>query len=408
MIPNVRSLDVASATPARPSPLEESFSVVLGGPLYQLLRRTRLSGDALELVRRRVAAVVILVWVPLFVLAVAGGTAWGQAVDVPFLADIDTQVRFLVALPLMVIAELVVHERMRGIVLQFVSLGLVQGAMRERFDAAIERAMRLRNSVVAELVMIALVYAVGRLVAWQHYAALDAPTWYATPAGGGLEPSLAGWWYFAVSLPLFQFILLRWYFRMFVWARFLWQVARLDLAYAPMHPDRLGGIGFLTRVGYAFAPLLVAQGALLAGTLANRILYAGAELIAFKLDIFTLVGLAVVVVVGPLLVFVPALARAKRAGLRRYGHLSKRYVDEFEAKWMQGAGSGEPLVGSADVQSLADMGNSYEVVRGMRVIPVTRSMFAQLAVMTLLPLAPLLLTMVSLEDLLGRLVKVLI
>ena len=46
-----------------------------------------------------------------------------------------------------------------------------------------------------------------------------------------------------VSVPLFQFILLRWYFRIFIWARFLWQVSRIDLAYAPAHPDRLGGSG---------------------------------------------------------------------------------------------------------------------------------------------------------------------
>jgi hypothetical protein len=98
------------------------------------------------------------------------------------------------------------------------------------------------------VLLIAFVYIVGILVLWRFYIALDVPTWYATPEAGRLRPQLAGWWYFFVSLPLFQFILLRWYFRLFIWTRFLWQISRLPLAYAPMHPDRMGGIGFLSRI----------------------------------------------------------------------------------------------------------------------------------------------------------------
>jgi len=397
------------ATSVQVSPLEHDFSVVIGGPLFQALRRAHLAGDALQLVRRRIVAIATFVWVPLLLLSVADGKAWGHAITVPFLYDIDAHARFLVALPLLIVAELVVHRRMRAIVEQFVTLGLVRGAVRERFDAAIASAMRLRNSVVAEVLLIVLVYGVGILVVWRHYAALATPTWYATPEGGELRLQLAGWWYVLVSLPLFQFILLRWYFRLFIWARFLWHVSRMDLAYAPMHPDRNGGIGFVSRIGYAFAPLLLAQGTLLAGMLANKIIFEGAVLTAFKLDVFAFVVTMVGVVLAPLLVFIPPLARAKRAGMREYGHLAKRYVDEFEAKWLRGeAPGGEPLVGSADVQSLADMGNSFEVVRGMRLVPITRDTLLQLVVVTLLPLAPLLLTMISPEELLGQLGKVLL
>ena len=70
-------------------------------------------------------------------------------------------------------------------------------------------------------------------------------------------------WYGYVSLPLFQFLLMRWYFRLFIWTRFLWQVSRLDLSLVPTHPDRVGGLGFLANTVYAFPPLAVAHGALL-------------------------------------------------------------------------------------------------------------------------------------------------
>jgi hypothetical protein len=64
------------------------------------------------------------------------------------------------------------------------------------------------------------------------------------------------------------------------------------------------------------------------------------------------------------------------------------------------------LLGSADIQSLADLGNSYEVVRGMRLVPFTKETVFQLGVLTLLPVLPLILTMISLEELLGRLLAI--
>jgi hypothetical protein len=396
-----------AAAPFRTRPSEEDFSLVLGGPLFQALLRSRLMGDGLQLARRRIVVLAGLAWIPLLALSALDGKAWGHAVAVPFLRDIDVHARFLIALPLLVVAELVVHGRMRPVIAQFITLGLVTEAARDQFDAAIERATRLRNSVFAEVTLIAIVYGVGILVVWRYYAALTTATWYAEPVAGGRHLYLAGWWYFLVSLPVFQFLLLRWYFRIFIWARFLWDVSRIDLAYAPAHPDRLGGLGFMSRIGYAFAPLLVAQGTLIAGMFANRIFFEGAKLTDFKLEIFAFVVVMVTVVLAPLLAFVGPLNRARRDGLREYRHLAKRHLDEFEAKWLRGgAADGELLVGNADVSSLTDMASSFDVLREMRIIPITRELIVQLVVMTLLPIAPLLLTMISVEELLGQFLKI--
>jgi hypothetical protein len=109
-------------------------------------------------------------------------------------------------------------------------------------------------------------------------------------------------------------------------------------------------------------------------------------------------------VLGPLLVFSPQLASAKRSGLREYGTLAGRYVREFDVKWLRGgAPPDEPFVGRADIQSLADLANSFDVVRTTRIIPITRDPLLGLVVATLAPLVPLALTMMSLEDLLKKL-----
>ena len=388
--------------PEQPVPREpHDFALVLGGPLYQLLRRSRLAGDGLALLHRRVLVLTAVAWAPLLVLTIAEGTAWGGRVTLPFLHDVDMHVRLLLALPLLVVAELLVNRRLGPTVRKFVERGVITDAARARFDASVDSAMRLRNSITAEVLLIGLVYGVGVGIVWRTQAALDVPTWYGLPADGGLQPSLAGWWLGCVSLPLFQFLLLRWYFRLIIWARFLWQVSRLELALVPTHPDRSGGLGFLALVGHAYVPLLLAQGTLLAGNLSNKIFYAGAKLPEFKVEMIGLVAMMLFAVLGPLLVFAPKLAAAKRAGLGEYGGLAQRYVREFEEKWLRGgAPAGEPLVGSADIQSLADLGNSFEVVKGMRLVPFTLQTVLQLAVVTLAPVVPLTLTMISLEELL--------
>jgi len=391
--------------PGPPDPYD--FSVVLGGPLFQLVRRAHLSGDALELLRRRLIAIVLIAWAPLLILSTLSGRAWGDAVRVPFLMDIEVHVRFLVALPLLILAELVVHQRLRPVVRQFLERNLVPAASRAEFDAAVASALRLRNSVVAEVVLIALVYFFGMAYLWPRYGALGVPTWYATPTAGGHHLHLAGWWYVCVSVPVFQFILLRWYFRLFIWIRFLWQVSRCRLSLVPTHPDRAGGLGFLSLTVVAFAPLLAAHGALLAGMIANRIFFQGATLVAFKAEVIVVVAFLLLIVLGPLLLFTPQLSEARRVGLREYGTLAERYVRGFDDKWLRGGAlPDEPLVGSADIQSLADLGNSFEIIRSMTIIPITRNTIVQLAVITLLPVAPLLLTMVSLEELLTRLLQV--
>jgi len=385
----------------------QDFSLVLGGPLFQLLCRSHLSGNALELWRQRIVVITLIAWLPLLVLSALQGQAWGRGAVVPFLLDVEAQVRFLIALPLLIVAELVVHQRMRLVVRQFLERDLIPKSALPYFDAAIKSAFRLRNSVIAEILLIGFVYVVGVLLFWRHYVALATATWYAVPTPDGIEFSLAGIWYGYVSLPVYQFLLVRWYYRLFIWMRFLWHVSRIELALVPTHPDRVGGLGFLSNTVYAFMPLALAHGAMLAGPIANRIFYLGAALPEFKVEIAVVVIFLLLLVFGPLLLFSPQLAQAKRTGNREYGALAARYVREFDAKWVRGGASAdERLVGSGDIQSLADLANSFEVVRTMQFAPITKDAFLRLVAATVIPVVPLALTMMPLEELLRKLLGI--
>src|SRR3954465_9900478 len=148
------------------------FSLVLGGPLYQLFRRAHLSRTTLELLRPRIVVISLFAWLPLVLLAGLNRHLLGEDVAVPFLLDIEVNVRFLVAMPLLIVAELVVHQRMHLVVKQFLERDLVPESAMRRFDSAIASAFRLRNSVLAEVLLIGLVYGVGVFIIWRLYTVL--------------------------------------------------------------------------------------------------------------------------------------------------------------------------------------------------------------------------------------------
>jgi hypothetical protein len=386
----------------KPQILKETpdFSLVLGGPLYQLYLRSHIAQPPLGLVHRRILAITLIAWLPLLLLSALGGNLLGGDVKVDFLHDLDAHIRFLIALPVLIAAELIVHQRVRLVVRQFVDGGIVVPEEMPKFRAAIDFAVRLRNSVALEVALIVLVYTIGRWT-WQSGTALQTGTaWF-----GGPGLTLAGYWYAYVSIPIFQFILLRWYVRLFNWFWFLWRVSRLNLRITATHPDRAGGLGFLGNSTHAFAPLLFAQGALLAGLIASRIFYGEQTLLDFQMEAGVLIGFFIVFILGPLCVFTPHLARAKRQGAREYSAFAARYVQGFEEKWIRGGTDAQPL-GTGDIQSLADLGNSYEVVRKMRVVPFGLDDVIALVVATAAPLLPLALTMMPLAELVGHLVKI--
>jgi hypothetical protein len=381
----------------------EDFSLVLGGPLYQLLVRYKLIQPPLGHVGWRIGVIAAVTWLPVLALTIAEGRFAGN-VKLPFLYDFEAQARMLFAVPLLILAELLVYVRMRALTAQFIERHIVTEAVRPSFDKVISSAMRWRNSLAAEIALMLLVIFAGPRI-WQGTVALQSDTWYAT--AGSASRTGAGYWYAFVSVPIFQFILLRWYYRIAIWCRFLYQVSRLDLNLVALHPDRCCGLGFLGTVVFAFAPILMAQSGIVAGYIGNRILQQGATLPDFKFDLLGLAVFLLALVLGPLCVFAPKLNRARLVGLRTYGALSSDYVVGFAGKWARGGNvRDEPLLGSADIQSLADLANSFAVVKEVKLVPFGKETIIRLLVLVALPLAPLAFTMFSPEELLKRLISV--
>jgi hypothetical protein len=99
--------------------------------------------------------------------------------------------------------------------------------------------------------------------------------------------------------------------------------------------------------------------------------------------------LCLIVGLLPLALVAPTLRIVRNKGLVEYGRLARTYTESFDRKWVHAsARPSEPLLGTSDIQSLADMGNSFELVQAMSIAPITKRLVLQIGLQAALPLMP--------------------
>jgi hypothetical protein len=383
------------------APELRNFSIVREGPLYRLARVAVLSRDGARLARLGVILGLVC-WVPLAVLSALQGVLTSGA-TVPFYGSLGTHARFLVAVPLFFVAEVWFDVRSGEVLRELVRSRIIPVAETSHFVKVARRAIALVDSWVVEaaLIVLAGVLLVSQ-VRWDLPVAV--PTWR-NPSGapGGL--TWAGWWYTLVSMPIFQFLVWRWCWRLLVWWWILWRISRMNLHLVPTHPDRAAGLGGLGVTHVNLSPLIFGLSAMLVASYAETVLFGGAKLEGLVIPLVLIVVESAVLVLAPLTLFAPKLFSVKQHGLMKYGQLASAYTQAFEAKWIKGGAANEELLGTADLQSLADLGNSFEVVENMRIVPFSKDHALLLALAAALPMLPLLLIVLPLNELIVRGVK---
>jgi hypothetical protein len=413
-----KAAGIASMTPVRPvtsasEKLEapsgssiESFSLVVGGPFYALLRRLRLVEPAPN-IGGRIAMLFALTWVPLGCLSALQGVLFGPKVSLPLLYDFSMYGRYFVGLPLLVIAEVVIDPRIRRVVTTFDKSGLIGPEARPRYHAALEGIRRLRDSRLAELLLLVLASLPWfMLVDQQEWISQGLTTWHGNTSGGLSD---AGWWFVFVSSPILRFLLFRWLWRYLVWSLLLYRVMELDLNLMPTHPDLMGGLGFVLDTQRHFGILFAGIGSFIAGRFGNSIAYFGVSVGSTTLPMLAFVIIAVVVVLCPLTLLTPKLSALRTAGLARYDELARNLTESFDAKWTRArvAPRGS-LLGSLDPSSLADFVSSYGVIRDLRTVPVDRKLLFQVAAEAAAPLAILWIAATPAEHIVAGVLKVLL
>jgi len=386
---------------------DEELALEEGGPAWRVWLRTGLAPSDRTHLGRRALLLAALCWLPLLGSSLVDGTATGDSVRVPFLRDLAAYARFVIGIALLVFADAAVAQRLRPVLQEFLSAKLIRRDAIGAFRAAVTRARRQIDSVVVEAVLLALAYAGSWNVVHAELADGQS-TWHALATDGVESLSRAGWWYALVSVPLFYFLFLRWVFRGFVWSGLLAKISRLDLDLVPTHPDRAGGLGFLSIGQAGFAILVLAASASLAARCGDEVLYQGVALESFYPTLIAFGVLALLLVLAPLLVFAPRLAALKRHALYEYGRLSSRHDGAFRDKWIADASRPQPesLLGNEDPSSLADLATGYERAKALRPLPIDVAAIAPVIVAAALPMIPLIALRVPLKEILKGLLKV--
>jgi hypothetical protein len=380
-----------------------AFSLTEGGPGTAFMKRLHAIHPELGASSARTALILmVLIWVPLCVLCLVEGLAFSGA-KLPFFHDIAAHTRFLVAVPVLVLADIPIGARLRQVVRHFLTAHLVREEDLTKFQAIVLDTLRFRDARVAEMTLLVLAY-VATYNALSGFSLQGGSTWFKPQPGQGL--TLVGYWYAFVALPIFQFLMFRWAYRLVVWGSFLRKVSKLDLFLTPTHPDAAGGLGFVGKGLIPFGVILFALSAVVSSAIASRILFAGGKLEDYQWSYIALFLIFLVVFVGPVLVFVPKLLVLKQRGLMEYGTFGSRYTQAFHRKWIEETEPGnEPLLGSGDIQSLADLGNSFEIIRKMRIVPVELRDFLAMVLPGLIPALPLAATVMPVGDIIKGLLK---
>jgi len=374
------------------------FSLMQSGLLYKFFIRTKLCGPNLEHSYRKILVLIFITWVPLFILSWIHSSI--HDLKVPFLYNIEVHIRFLLVIPIFVFAEVIANTRIRNMIRQFYLRKIIRPEELPLLNKAIQKARKLGNSKIDDIVILILVFTLGKWFWGTQFSLDQVNTWYAVVIDGEKHFTPAGDWYAFVSLPIFQLILFRWIFNLIVLGTLLYHITKLNLRLTPIHPDRTGGIGFLVDYLHLITPFVFALSTLSAGGILDKIFFEGTPLYDFRINIFSYVVSVVLITVSPLLLFMPKLYNTKRKDFREYGILSTRYVHDFYDKWVSGKiKNDEQLLGSPDIQSLADLDGSYSVARDMRSVPFTIKNLTSLILIAAIPYIPLLLTVMSAEKL---------
>jgi len=381
----------------------DDFSLTKGGPFFKLMVRSGLMKPEFARPARRATFLAVFTWLPLLILSLVQGLAFDGPVELPFLWDFAVHVRFLICVPLLIIAEVLLDARTRAVVKHFVDSKLVQVKDYPAFESVVRQAGRLRDSLLAEAIIVGVVIVSVIFLRIEYLG--SASTWQVLVSEDGRIRTLAGWWYLFLAIPFFQFLVSRWVWRFLIWSHFLRSLSKMDLRLIPIHPDLAAGLGFLSPAQAKYGIIVFAVSSVIAAKIGEEILYGGASLLDYKIIIGGYVVMMLIVLLAPLLVFTPKLLMVKRRGLFEYSALGNEYTEAFDRKWIRKeVPEGEPLLGSSDIQSLADLGNSFQFVRNMRAFPIDRNSILPIVVATVLPMLPLVLTVYPFDELVLKII----
>ena len=392
--------DVLRQPRIQPQPREDRtrqipISLIRGGSMYRVQERVGLVRPRSWDLHRRVPLAVAIAWIPVLVLAAMhGGFADLRAV----LVDYRVYARVLVAIPLLLVAQVTMDTRFREMAQHFLDANIVRIGELSRFHQIMQKTRRLRDATLPEMLVIVAVYLqVGYLL---ESGRLRFASWAMEAGSGALTP--AGYYSVLISQGLFLVLLGIVAWKWMIWVYVLRQMSRLHLQVDATNGDLTGGLGFLSEVPRAFVPVVLAISAVVGASWRSLVLNGQLTLDGLIWPAAVYAALMLAIFFLPLALFLPTLVHEKREGVRRYGSLQHLVSLQFRRKWTQQRNQhvDDDLLGVPDFSALADLSASLKNVEDMVAYPFRKSVALSFLIALALPLIPVVTTQIPLKEIL--------
>ena len=386
---------------------QEDFSLSAGGPFNRALERMHLHN------RQGKLAVLGLcfTWLPLVAITLIEGTLY-VGTQLPFLKDVAMHARLLVALPMLILIKLPIDSKV-NVVTKYLAEVLMSSEERQEFlTTAFRRARKLTSSALTEIILLLIV--IGATISFVKggvYSALEDGTtsWMTYSNDVGQRLSVAGYWAVFISIPIFQFLLLSWLWRYFVWMMLLFHLSKVKLNLMPTHADRAGGLGIIILAQRSFNLIFVAGGITISGQFIAQLLKHPDSFESIRGQGMAYIIICLVVLLIPLLFFMKKLFKIKNEGLLRMSDLGAILSSQFEREWVNDLPIEKKLAGKqVDPSLLFDYSGMYDSLQQLRTVPITLRDIIGMVLILFLPFIPILFIHFSVVELLQKIAGLLV
>ncbi|MDZ4834395.1 MAG: hypothetical protein SGJ27_11515 [Candidatus Melainabacteria bacterium] len=378
---------------------------VPNGILARLILRLHLARTQNQAVVHSTLLFIGLAFVPLMVLSLATGIELNGSITMPLRSDHVTMSRYLLAAPILMLSELLTRKWLTKATARF--RDIVEESDVDRYNQMSSSCFRLRDSIYIDFIILAIAFT-SSICGTSIVLAIEPSSWQARMHEGSTALSIPGYWNTFLSQPLFRFVVLSWFVDYLVWTYFLFRVSRLPLRIIASHADGVGGLSFVSATQSQFAVTAFALSCAICSVVAQTVQHSHVKLQSFTHLGIVFLAVILILFVGPLLVFTPRLAQTRLHGIYMYGALCHELSRTFASKWIpvrEKKSESEPILGSGDPSTLADMNSNFQTVQKMKPVLFDRQFVTGFVVATCLPALPLVASVIPLKDLCMQLLK---
>jgi len=390
-----------------PEFFEENYSLTESGLINLLLKKLKLDQ------KRGLLAILVssIAWLPLIISTAIDGTLYAGTGGA-FLKDLAIQGRLLVGILMLILIKDLVYIRIPR-VLQYISEVLIPPNEKEHFIAgALRRAKKSTDSIWSEIILFLAVtiFAISPAETTTLFITQrESHSWLISQKEGNDVLSFAGNWAQYVSIPIFQFLLLRWLWRYIVWLILLFRISKINLILKPTHPDGSGGIGIIILAQRNFLMFFVACGMAISCVMINLLLNKEISFDVLKIEILGYIIFSITLLILPLLFFIRKLIRTKSEGLLELSKAGISLSNKYEEEWVKPMGNEKKIAeDTVDPSMQVDYSGVYLLLQDLRIIPLRVGDVMIMALALYLPFIPIFFIEFSVVELLQKLMGLLV